>query len=94
MAITILEQNTVSNGCAIASKILKDIFPLLSELNIIYDSDGGVKQTLTQQKLDSVASFSGLTKAQLDDGMFVLTATLRPAILNAYSQLAEIAARG
>ncbi len=94
MAITTLEQNTVSNGCRIAARILRDVYPFLNELNIIYDSTGGVKETITQAELDSVAAFSGLTKAQLDDGMFALTSTLRTAILNAYAQLAEIAARG
>ncbi len=94
MAITALEQDTVSRGIATAAKVLRDIYPLVKELNILYDSTGGVKDTLTQPDLDGVASYSGITKAQVDDGMFVLTSTLRTAIESAYAQLAELAARG
>lgn len=93
MAITLLEQDTVSRGFTAAKKVLRDIHPLLHELNVIYDSAGGVKETLTQAELDSVSGFSGITKAQLDDGMYALTTTLKAAIDGAYAQLAELAAR-
>ncbi len=93
MAITTLEQNTVTKGANAAKLVIEQLKPAIDALNIIYDSQGGIKETLTQGELDSVASFSGITKAQVDDGMFVLTSTLRTAINTAYSQLAELAAR-
>lgn len=94
MAFTKLESDTVSEGCQLARKLLHDIKPVLDRLNILYDSAGGLKETITQEDLDSVPSFSDLTKAQLDDGMFVLTATLRTALTDGLTQLAHIAARG
>lgn len=93
MAITVLEENTVSRGAGAASTVIHTLYPVLKDLNILYDSQGGVKETLTQQELDSVASFSGITKQQVDDGMFALTSTLRTAIEAAYAQLSELAAR-
>lgn len=93
MALTQLEQNTVSKGINAAKLVIETLEPILHELNIIYDSGGGAKTTITQAGLDAIPSFSGLTKAQLDDGLFALTATLRTDIQNAYTQLAELAAR-
>ncbi len=90
---TALELNTISRGLAAAKKVLEELKPVIDALNIIYDSEGGAKTTITQEDLDGVASFSGLTKAQLDDGMWVLTATLRGDIANGYSALAQLAAR-
>ncbi len=93
MALTALESNTVSRGLAAAKKVLDEVKPVLDSLNAIYDSGGGAKTTITQQNLDLVPSFSGLTKQQLDDGMYALTATLRTDIASAYAQLAQLAAR-
>lgn len=91
--MTQLELNTVSRGLAAAKKVLDELYPVLLSLNVIYDSEGGAKTTITQEGLDAVASFSGITKAQLDDGMFALTSTVRTAVANAYTQLAQLAAR-
>lgn len=93
MAIDVLEANTVSKGMQIAKLILEQVKPVIDALNVVYDSQGGVKETLTQAELDSVSSYSGLTKTQLDDGMYVLTSTLRQAIANGYAQLIQLAAR-
>lgn len=91
--MTALESNTISLSLQAAKKVLDELKPIIDRLNIIYDSAGGVKETITQEELDAVASFSGLTKAQLDDGMFALTAVLRTDIANSYSALAQLAAR-
>ena len=88
-----LAQNTVSRGLTAAKKAIEELKPVLDELNILYDSQGGLKETMTQGDLDSVASFSALTKQQLDDGMYALTATLKGAIDNAYTALAQLACR-
>lgn len=94
MALTRLEQDTVTRGMAAARVVLDQLKPVLDALNVVYDSEGGAKTTITQEDLDGVANFSGLTKAQLDDGLYALTGTLRPAINNAYTQLAQLAVRG
>jgi hypothetical protein len=94
MALTALESNTVSRGIQAAILVVRQLQPLLAELNIIYDASGGAKSTITQDNLNLVPSFSGLTKQQLDDAMFALTGTLRGDILNAFAQLAQLAARG
>ena len=93
MALSALEQNTISRAIQAAKYLVEQLKPILDELNVIYDADGGAKSTITQQGLDAVASFSGLTKAQLDDGFYVLTATLRGDLVNGYSQLAQLAGR-
>lgn len=93
MAITKLEYETVIKGFKTARIVLESVKPLVDSLNVIYDSGGGVKETLTQAELDGQADFSGLTKQQLDDGMYALTATLRTDIANAVTQLAQLSAR-
>ena len=93
MALTNMEKDAVTEGAQTAKKIIREIKPMMDSLNIIYDREGGLKSTITQEDLDSVSSWSGLTKQQLDDGMYAVTTTLRTAIINAYSALAELAAR-
>lgn len=94
MALDILEANVVSEGAALAKQIVKDLYPVMQRLNVLYDAAGGVKDTLTQGDLDTVPGWAGITKQQVDDGMFVLTSTLREAIASGYTQLAKLAARG
>jgi pyoverdine/dityrosine biosynthesis protein Dit1 len=92
--MTQLELNTVSKALAAAKLVLEQLKPVLDHLNAIYDPAGGAKLTITQDGLNTVPSFSGLTKEQLDDGMYALTTTLRAAVNSAYTQLAQLAARG
>lgn len=93
MALNPLELDTVSRGFQTAKKILDELKPVIDSLNVIYDSAGGVKETISQEELDDIPAFSGITKAQLDDGMFALTSTLREDINNAFTQLTHLAAR-
>lgn len=93
MALTPLELNTISRLAQLAKDFIERYKPLLNELNVIYDSVGGVKSTITQQNMDLVPALSGLTKQQLDDAAFVLTATIRTDLDNGISQLAQLAAR-
>jgi hypothetical protein len=89
-----LEANTIARANAAARKILEELKPVLDGLNVIYDTETtGAKVTITQQNLDADPALSGITKGQLDDGMYVLTATLRAAIAAGYTQLAQLAAR-
>lgn len=91
--LTALEQNTVSRAMQNSKILIEQIKPILDELNTIYNSSGGLSTTITQGNLDLVPSFSGLTKTQLDDGMYALTATLRGDLSTAYAQLSQLSAR-
>jgi hypothetical protein len=88
-----LAQNTVSRSINAAKYLVETLKPVLDELNVVYDSSGGLKSTIQQSDLDSVSSFSGLTKQQLDDGLYQLTAILRTDLANGYTALAQLAAR-
>ena len=88
-----LELDTLGKAFAVSKQLLLDIQPKLEGLREIYDSVGGVKATLTQEDMDAIPELSGLAKAQLDDGLFVLTTILVPALENGYPSLAKLAAR-
>jgi uncharacterized protein YoxC len=88
-----LEHDTLAKACAVAKQLLLDIQPKLAGLAQIFDSVGGVKETLTQAELDEVAALSGLTVDQVSDGLYVLTTLLLPAIQQGYPALAQLAAR-
>lgn len=92
MALTTLDQNVISRGAAAARAILA-VYPELKLLNVLFDGTGGTKSTVTQPALDAIASYSGLTTTQLDDGYFALTATIKNDIEAAYTQLVELASR-
>lgn len=93
MALTALEQDTISRGMQAARQLVDTVKPALEGLNVIYNGAGGVKETVTQEDLDSYAAYSGLTKSQLDDGMYAMTATLLADLTAAFAQLQQLAAR-
>jgi len=93
MPMSQLELDTLAKIFAIAKQTIADIHPKLSSLAEIYDSAGGMSETLTQEELDEVPELSGLTKQQVDDGVYVLTTLMLPAIQNGYPALAQLAAR-
>jgi len=93
MPMSVLESDTISKMCAIAKQLLADVQPKLESLRSIYDSAGGVKETLTQAEMDENAALSGLTKTQLDDAAFVMTGSILTGIETGYNGLAAVAAR-
>ena len=93
MPMSHLERDTLAKGFAVCKTVLADLQPKLASLAQIYDAAGGVKATLTQAEMDEEAALSGLTKAQMDDGMYALTAGLLPAIEAGYAAMAQLAAR-
>jgi hypothetical protein len=93
VALTPLGQDTISRAMQQAKVLLEQLKPILDELDVVYNSSGGLHDTIVQGDLDAIPSYSGLTKTQLDDGMFVLTSTIKGEINTAYSQLAELATR-
>lgn len=92
MPMTTLESDTIAKACAVAKQLLADLQPRLAGLDSIYNSVGGVKETLTQVEMDENAALSGLTKSQLDDALFAMSGMLT-SITNAYASLAQVAAR-
>ena len=93
MPMSQLESDSIAKSCAVAKQLLFDLQPKLEGLRAIYDSEGGVKTTLTQEEMDENAALSGLTKTQLDDALFAMTGAILTGIENAYSAIAQIAAR-
>ena len=77
-----------------AGKLLDELLPILNAVNVTYNQAGGYKETITDGDLKQIDAYSGLTKAQLDDGMYVLTATIKGALTTGYDQLCELAVRG
>lgn len=93
MPVNTLERDTLAKSFAVCKTVLLDLKPKLEGLAQIYDSAGGVKTTLTQEELDELIELSGLTKTQVDDGMYVLTTLILPAIQQGYPALSQLAAR-
>lgn len=91
MALTPHEQNTLTNG-SIAAMELIQLYGKIKELNEAYDSGGGIKSTVTQNNLN-LMNWSGVTKAQTEDGMYVITTVIKAAIENSYTQLVQFADR-
>lgn len=93
MSASALEKDTLSKSFAVCKTVLLDLKPKLEGLAQIYDSEGGVKTTLEQGELDELVELSGLTKQQVDDGLYVLTTLVLPAIQQGFPALAQLAAR-
>lgn len=93
MSISALEYDTLQKGFAICAGLLTDLQPKLAAMQQVFDSEGGVQDTLTQVEMDEVAAFSGLTIQQVTDGMYVLTTLLLPAINQGYPSLSQLASR-
>lgn len=96
--MTALKQNAVSRAIAAASQLVA-VKALLDRLNVDFNgavglNPGTANTGITQADLDSVASFSGLTTQQLQDGVFALTSTVLAALDSAFVNLEQLAARG
>jgi hypothetical protein len=92
MSMTVLEKDTLSRQFAICKTILADLQPKLASLNELYNSAGGVKESLDQAEMDELPELSGLLKTTVDDAVFSL-ANVLGAIDAAYPSLAQCAAR-
>lgn len=93
MPMSQLEHDTLAKIFAVSKQVLLDIQPKLASLKELYDSAGGVKTTLTQEELDEVPELSGITKTQIDDAAYALTAGMLPAIEAGFAALSQAAAR-
>jgi hypothetical protein len=92
MALTKLEDRITSLGILASQKII-ELEALLHQINVEYDGLGNVKNTVTQQNMDATPALSGMTKAQLDDSMYVLTALILPVLQTNYAAVSNLAAR-
>lgn len=93
MALSRLEASTITQGIQIAKRLVEDVYPLLLRLDVVYHGVGNVKNTVTQANLDATPAVSGLTKQELDDGMYAAAATVRAAIGDSYTALVDLASR-
>jgi len=93
MPVSTLEHDTLAKLFAICKSVQADLQPKLSQLDSIYNSAGGVNETLTQEELDEIPELSGLTKQTVDHGVFALTSGVLPALVNATAALSQLAAR-
>ena len=93
MALDKLGLDTVSKSMLASKRLLEELLPVLNQLDILYNEAGGLKETITDADLAAVPAYSGLTKQQLDDGMYALTVGVKTALTNSYNQLVELSAR-
>ena len=93
MPISQLENDTLAKSFAVAKTLLLDLQPKLAALAQLYDSEGGVKTTLTQEDLDELPELSGLTTTQVEHGLYALTTVILPGIVSGYPALAQLSAR-
>jgi hypothetical protein len=93
MPMTTLENDVLNTAFSVCKTVTTDLQPKLASLQQLYDAEGGVGSTLTQEEMDEATQLSGLTKQQLDDGLYALTAVILPGIVNAYAALSALAAR-
>ncbi len=69
MALTTDQTNLVRDAKAVFVALIETIYPKLLEMQVAYDSEGGMKSVLN----DAAFAPLGITKAQFDDGMNILT---------------------
>lgn len=93
MPATTLERDAMAKSFAVARTLLMDLEARLKGIDAIYNSASGVKATLTQEEMNEIPELSGLTKTQLDDGIYAMTALILPGITSGYAALAQLAAR-
>lgn len=88
-----IETDMILRASEAAKTLVNQIKPVLDQLDLIYNSAGGAKETITQADLDAEKSLSGLTQQQLEDALYVLAGTLREGLQNGYVQLMHLAVR-
>jgi len=93
MSLDKLALDTISKAMQASKLLLDQAMPLINQMDLIYNAAGGLKETITDADLAEVASFSGLTKQQLDDGVYALTSTLKTDLANDYNALTQLAVR-
>lgn len=81
MALNALDQDTISRGLNLV-KLFHDQIGEMNDFNVLFDAQGGLKSRYSQPDLDGIASFYGMTTAQFNDAMYVVTGLILP-ILNA-----------
>lgn len=94
MALSALEQDTITKGMILSEKI-RLIHDEIRELNVIFDGSGGVKDALspggTPRNAEVQAIWPELTVTIINDGYYLMTATLKTALDAAYTQLVGLA---
>jgi len=93
MALDKLALDTISKAMQASKLLMEQANPLLNQIDLLYNQVGGLKETITDADLAEVASYSGLTKQQLDDGMYALTSGVKGALTTGFNAITQLAAR-
>lgn len=90
MAMNSMKQTAIIRAFRASRVVIGQLKPIIEELDVLYNTaTTGIGATLTQADLDAVPSFSGITKQQVDDVFFALTATMKNAVATGYDAMAE-----
>jgi hypothetical protein len=92
MALSAQASDTISKAISSSENLLEVSYPVLREIDVVYNSAGGLKTTITQADLDAVPGLSGLTKQQLDDAVYALT-QVKTQLETSYTALVQLASR-
>ena len=76
-----------------AQTLLEQVYPILSEINVIYYGAGGMNGNVQQADLNAVTSYSGITVQQLNDGMYALCNGILTQISSGQAQLTQLSMR-
>ena len=93
MALNSYEVLTIQRLIQLSRMIVEQIEPGLDSLNEIYNSVGGIKDSIPAEDLGQDGLYGGMTKAQLDDAAYALTSVIKGAVDNVHAQLQLIAYR-
>jgi hypothetical protein len=93
MALDKLGLDTVSRSMQGAKLLMEQALPILNQIDLIYNQAGGLKETITDADLAEVPSYSGLTKQELDDGIYALTSGVKGALTSGYNAITQLAVR-
>lgn len=93
MALSQMELALIQRAGVVSKQALEVLKPVIDEIDSVWNAAGGPGSTVSQADLNAAAQLSGLTTAQLADGIFALTSTLKTAIASGYAAMAQLGAR-
>ena len=79
MALNTLDQDTIKRGLD-AIEWLQTHIAEMTDLNVLFDSGGGLKARYTQADLDALPGLYGMTVEQFNDAMYVVTTLILPIL--------------
>jgi len=93
MPLNSYEILTIQRVTQMARLVVEQLKPGIDNLDVVYNSAGGVKDTITAADLGQDALYGGMTEQQLDDAVYALTVTIKTAVDTALPVLQNVAYR-